>query len=86
MFVVVEVVELFFELHDGVRSTGGGVTVVAEQAGASQARFTRQVINTVAAELPFDALAVENNGFRRAGAENGGEDAGRKMCVAHAGD
>lgn len=68
MFVVIPIVELFFELHNCIRAAGGCVAIKAAQAGAPQARFACQVVDAITAESTLDSFAVEDNGFGCAGA------------------
>jgi len=68
MFVVIPIVELFFELNNCIRAAGGCVAIIAAQAGAPQARFACQVVDAITAESTLDSFAVEDNGFGCAGA------------------
>lgn len=86
MLIVIVLVVLLLELHDGVRTAGHGITIVAQQARPSKSRFARQHLDTVAAKLMRNTFTIENNRLGCACAERGGQDAGREMCVAHAGN
>ena len=85
MRFVVSLIQLFDELHDGIRSAGCRIPVIAEQAGASESGLTGQDLDAVTAKTLLDALAVKVDGFGRTGTENGCKDAGRKVSIAHAG-
>ena len=86
MRIVIALVVLFRELHHGVGTAGRGIAIVAEQARPSKSRFARQHLDAVAAKSLLNAFTIENDRLGRAGAEGGCQDAGREMCVAHAGD
>lgn len=86
MRVVIALVVLFRELHHGVSTAGRGIAVVAEQARPPKSRFARQNLDAVTPKASLNAFTIENDRLGRACAEGCGQDAGWKMCVAHAGD
>lgn len=85
MRIVVAFVELLDKFHESIGTTGRRITIKAEQARSPQAGFARENLDSVAAEAFLDALAIEIDRLGRTGAQNSRKDAGRKLCIAHAG-
>ena len=84
MHVVIALVMLFFKLYCGVGAAGRCVAVVTKQARTSESSFTCQHFYAVATKTLFNAFTIQNDRFGRTGTKNGSQNAGWKMCVAHA--
>ena len=68
MGVIVTVVKLVRELHDGIGPARRRVAFIAEEIGAPQSCFTGKDLDAVTPKVLLDPFTVENDGLGRTSA------------------